>query len=297
MKMKAIILIGGSGTRLYPVTQFVNKHFLPIYSKPMVYYPLSLGMLVGIKDYIFVINIEDEPLVVKLKNHLEKLSLTVSCVIQSRPRSLAEGLILVEDYIEKNDRILYLLGDNILYGHDVPKLLNNAISLSKTYNYAVIFGYPVKDPERFGVVEFDSYGKVISIEEKPSKPKSTCAVSGVYVFDYEAIEIAKKSNLQNEGELEITSVLKYYLNKNRLYVQLLGRGFAWFDAGTHESFLEAGEFVATIERRTSLMIACLEEIAYRNGWISRGDLENSQNYTAKPTMANISKKLAEEFQE
>jgi len=297
MKMKAIILIGGSGTRLYPVTQFVNKHFLPIYSKPMVYYPLSLGMLVGIKDYIFVINIEDEPLVVKLKNHLEKLSLTVSCVIQSRPRSLAEGLILVEDYIEKNDRILYLLGDNILYGHDVPKLLNNAISLSKTYNYAVIFGYPVKDPERFGVVEFDSYGKVISIEEKPSKPKSTCAVIGVYVFDYEAIEIAKKSNLQNEGELEITSVLKYYLNKNRLYVQLLGRGFAWFDAGTHESFLEAGEFVATIERRTSLMIACLEEIAYRNGWISRGDLENSQNYTAKPTMANISKKLAEEFQE
>lgn len=199
MKMKAIILIGGSGTRLYPVTQFVNKHFLPIYSKPMVYYPLSLGMLVGIKDYIFVINIEDEPLVVKLKNHLEKLSLTVSCVIQSRPRSLAEGLILVEDYIEKNDRILYLLGDNILYGHDVPKLLNNAISLSKTYNYAVIFGYPVKDPERFGVVEFDSYGKVISIEEKPSKPKSTCAVIGVYVFDYEAIEIAKKSNLQNEG--------------------------------------------------------------------------------------------------
>lgn len=295
--MKAIILIGCSGTRLYPVTQFVNKHFLPIYSKPMAYYPLSLGMLVGIKDYIFVINIEDEPLVVKLKNHLEKLSLTVSCVIQSRPRSLAEGLILVEDYIEKNDRILYLLGDNILYGHDVPKLLNNAISLSKTYNYAVIFGYPVKDPERFGVVEFDSYGKVISIVEKPSKPKSTCAVIGVYVFDYEAIEIAKKSNLQNEGELEITSVLKYYLNKNRLYVQLLGRGFAWFDAGTHESFLEAGEFVATIERRTSLMIACLEEIAYRNGWISRGDLENSQNYIAKPTMANISKKLAEEFQE
>lgn len=238
----------------------------------MAYYPISLAMLVGIKDYIFIINKEDEDIFLKLKKHLESLNLNVRYVIQPYPKGLAEGLILVERYINAGELILYLLGDNILYGHDVPKLLNNAINRVKHSGGAVIFGYPVKDPHRFGIMEVNQNGKVISIEEKPKNPRSNLAIIGIYVFDYRAPDYAKKVKPSSRGELEITSVLEEYLKEDRLYAQILGRGFAWFDAGTHESFLEAGQFVATIENKTGLMIGCIEEIAYRNGWITRDEL-------------------------
>ncbi len=269
--MKAVILAGGSGTRLYPVTQIINKHLLPVYNKPMIYYPLSLAMLLKIREVIFIINPGDEIFYEKIFNHGEKLGMTINWVIQEEPRGLAEGLILAEPYI-KNDSVLYLLGDNILFGHNLPILLKEAKIDIEKHGGAYVFGYYVNDPERFGIVEFDEKGKVISIEEKPKSPKSNYAVIGVYFYDNLAIEIAKKVKPSDRGELEITSVNEEYLKKGKLKVKLLGRGFAWFDAGTHDSFLEAGDFVATIEKRTGLMIGCIEEIAYRNGWISKREL-------------------------
>jgi glucose-1-phosphate thymidylyltransferase len=270
-KMKAIILAGGSGTRLYPVTLAINKHFLPIYNKPMIYYPLSLVMLLKIREVLFVVNPEDLEFYKKLFQDGSHLGMNIGYVIQEKPRGLAEGLMLAEDFIGDNT-ICYMLGDNIFFGHDLPKIMEEAKEEVEKNGGAYIFGYWVKDPERFGIVEFDEKGNVISLEEKPKNPKSNYAVVGMYFYDNQAVEIAKRVKPSDRGELEITSVNEEYLKKGKLKVKLLGRGFAWFDAGTHDSFLEAGEFVATIEKRTGLMIGCIEEIAYRNGWISREEL-------------------------
>lgn len=269
--MKAIILAGGSGTRLYPVTQVLNKHILPIYNKPMIYYPLSIAMLLKIKDILFIVNPENFEVFKNLFGDGKHLGMRIHYEIQKRPNGLAEGLILAEKFL-KGDCIFYLLGDNIFFGHDLLKILNSAKEDVERNGGAFIFGYYVSDPTRFGIVEFDETGKVISIEEKPKKPKSHYAVVGMYFYDHEAVRIAKDIKPSHRGELEITSVNERYLRKGKLKIKLLGRGFAWFDAGTHDSFLDAGEFVATIERKTGLMIGCIEEIAYRNGWISRDEL-------------------------
>jgi glucose-1-phosphate thymidylyltransferase len=269
--MKTVILAGGSGTRLYPVTQVVNKHLLPIYNKPMIYYSLSVSMLLKIREILLIVNPEDLPAFQKLLGDGSHLGISVSYKIQERPNGLAEGLILAEEFLQ-GDNVLFLLGDNIFYGHDLPKILNEAKEDVEKNGGAYVFGYYVKDPERFGVVEFAKEGRVISIEEKPKKPKSNFAVVGMYFYDNEAVEIAKRVKPSHRGELEITSVNEEYLKKGRLKVKLLGRGFAWFDAGTHESFLKAGTFVETIEKKTGLMIGCIEEIAYRNGWIDKEQL-------------------------
>jgi glucose-1-phosphate thymidylyltransferase len=269
--MKAVILAGGSGTRLYPTTKVINKHFLPIYNKPMIYYPLSLVMLLGIRDVLFIVNPQDLEDFKNLFSDGSHLGMRIDYKIQEKPNGLAEGLILAEDYL-KGDKVFYLLGDNIFFGHDLVKILKEAMLEVETKGGAYVFGYYVKDPERFGIVEFDENGKVLSIEEKPKKPKSHYAVVGAYFFDENASQIAKNVKPSDRGELEITSVLEEYLKRGALKVKLLGRGFAWFDAGTHDSFLEAGEFVATIEKRTGLMIGCIEEIAYRNRWITKEEL-------------------------
>ena len=289
--MKAIILAGGSGTRLYPVTLNVNKHLLPIYNKPMIYYPISLAMLIGIRDIVFIINPQDESVFKNLFNYLKELGLNVSYVIQTKPRGLVEGLILAKDYIE-NESIFYLLGDNVLFGHGLPDLLRETKEEIKKNKGAYVFGYYVHDPERFGVVEFDSGGKVLSIEEKPKHPKSNYAIIGVYFFDKKAVEYAMEVKPSFRGELEITSLLEKYLKEDGLRVKLLGRGFAWFDAGTYESFLEAGEFVYTIEKKTGLMIGCIEEIAYRNGWIDKDKLLKISTIYSKTDYGRYLKKLA-----
>ncbi len=278
--MKAVILAGGSGTRLYPVTQVVNKHFLPIYNKPMIYYPLSLVMLLGIRDVLFIVNPSDLENFRTLFGDGSKLGMNISYQIQEKPNGLAEGLVLAEKFIG-DDNICYMLGDNVFFGHDLVKIMAEAKREIEERGGAYVFGYYVKDPERFGVVEFDDRGNVISLEEKPKRPKSNFAVVGVYFYDNEAVEIAKNVKPSARGELEITSVNEEYLKRGRLKVKLLGRGFAWFDAGTHDSFLEAGEFVATIEKKTGLMIGCVEEIAFRNGWIDRKQLQNLAEPLAK----------------
>ncbi len=269
--MKGIILAGGSGTRLYPVTKGVNKHFLPIYNKPMIYYPLSLAMLLGLRDILFIVNKFDLHHFQDLFGNGSHLGMNIQYKIQEEPRGLAEGLILAEEFIG-DDSICLMLGDNIFFGHDLVKIMKEAKEDIEKEGGAYIFGYSVKDPERFGVVEFDEFGNVLSIEEKPKKPKSNYAVVGMYFYDNKAIEFAKNVKPSDRGELEITSVNEEYLKRLELKVKLLGRGFAWFDAGTHDSFLEAGEFVATIEKRTGLMIGCIEEIAFNNGWITREQL-------------------------
>ena len=291
--MRAVILAGGSGTRLYPVTMAVNKHLLPIYNKPMIYYPLSLVMLLGIRNVLFIVNPKDLEIFKKLFKDGSHLGINIRYQIQERPNGLAEGLILAEEFIE-DECICYMLGDNIFYGHDLVKIMAEAKKEVEEKGGAYVFGYYVKDPERFGVVEFDEKGNVKSIEEKPKNPKSNYAVVGMYFYDNEAIEIAKKVKPSDRGELEITSVNEEYLKRGKLKVKLLGRGFAWFDAGTHDSFLEAGEFVATIEKKTGLMIGCIEEIAYRNGWIDREQLLKLAKPLAKTDYGRYLLELAEE---
>lgn len=291
--MKSIILAGGSGTRLYPVTQVINKHLLPIYNKPMIYYPLSLVMLIGIRDILLVVNPQDIELYKKLLSDGSKIGINLRYVIQEKPRGLAEGLILGEDFVG-DDSICYVLGDNIFFGHDLPKILKEAKENVEEEGGAYVFGYYVKDPERFGVVEFDEKGNVISLEEKPKEPKSHYAVVGIYFYDNEAIDIAKNVKPSDRGELEITSVNKEYLRKGKLKVKILGRGFAWFDAGTHDSFLEAGEFVETIEKKTGLMIGCIEEIAYRNGWIDKEQLKELAKSMEKTEYGKYLLRVAEE---
>ena len=290
--MKAIILAGGSGTRLYPVTLTINKHLLPIYNKPMIYYPLSLALLSGIRDILFIVNPQDVEFYKKLIGDGSHLGVKISYRIQKKPKGLAEGLILGEDFIE-NETVLYLLGDNIFFGHNLPNILKRARRKVEEEGGAYIFGYAVKDPQRFGIVEFDANGRVLSVEEKPKNPKSNFAITGLYMFDSKAVEFAKRVKPSARGELEITSVLEEYLKIGELKVELLGRGFAWFDAGTHDSFLEAGEFVATIEKKTGLMIGCIEEIVFRNGWISAEQLKKLAEPMKKNEYGKYLFKLAE----
>jgi len=271
--VKGIILAGGSGSRLSPATKVISKQLLPIYEKPMIYYPLSSLMLSGIKDILIISTPEDTPRFEKLFGDGKNLGLNLSYKIQKSPDGLAQAFLLGEDFIGSDD-VTLILGDNIFFGHDLIKLLNNSVQIVKEKNEAVIFGYAVKNPKRYGVVGFNDSGKVTSIEEKPLNPKSNFAVVGLYFYPNDVIEIAKQVTPSDRGELEITSVNKLYLDKNRLNVELMGRGYAWLDTGTHEAMNNASNFIKTIEDRQGLKIACLEEIAYNQGLINSRQLND-----------------------
>jgi glucose-1-phosphate thymidylyltransferase len=266
--MKGIILAGGSGTRLYPLTKGISKQLLPIYDKPMIYYPLSVLMLAGINDILIITTPEDQSGYIRTLGDGSDFGINLTYKIQPSPDGLAQAFIIGEDFIG-DDNVCLVLGDNIFWGHGFSPILKNAANRNSG---ASVFGYQVKDPERFGVVEFDGNQKAISLEEKPEKPKSSFAVTGLYFYDNNVVEMAKKVKPSNRGELEITTLNQMYMERGMLNVELLGRGFAWLDTGTHESLLEAAMFVETIEKRQGYKIACLEEIAWNNGWISRKQL-------------------------
>lgn len=291
--MIGILLGGGTGSRLYPVTYAVNKHLIPVYNKPMVYYSFSVLMLAGIRDVVIVCSPGDVESYRKLFGDGSRLGMRVNYAVQEKPRGLADGLLRAEEFA-RGEPVCLILGDNIFYGHELQNLLRSARKRVETEGGAVIFAYHVKDPERFGVVEFDEEGNAVSLEEKPKNPKSNYAVTGLYFYDSTCFEKARRVEPSGRGELEITSVNEEYLKEKRLKVQLLKRGFAWFDAGTHESFLEAGEFIATIEKRTGYMIGSIEEIAYRNGWINREQLKKLAEPLMKTDYGKYLMQIAEE---
>ena len=269
--MKGIILAGGSGTRLYPITKAVSKQILPLYDKPMIYYPLSVLMLAGIREVLIISTPRDIKLFEELFGDGSWLGMRFEYAVQEKPRGLADAFIVGKDFIG-NDDVALVLGDNIFYGQSFTGTLKNAAEKIRNEKGAVIFGYYVKDPTAYGVVEFDGSGKVLGIEEKPSKPKSNYAVPGLYFYDNSVVKIAENVKPSARGEIEITSVNNEYLKQKQLKVELLGRGMAWLDTGTYDGLLEASNFIATIEKRQGMYVSCIEEIAYRNGWISKESL-------------------------
>jgi glucose-1-phosphate thymidylyltransferase len=287
--MKGIILAGGSGKRLYPITKSVNKQLLPIYDKPMIFYPLSVLMLAGIKEILIISTPEDLPQFESLLGDGSNLGLKLQYIIQPYPDGLAQAFVLGEDFIG-SENVALILGDNIFYGHGFTPLLKNAANIEEG---AIIFVHQVKDPERFGIVEFDDKMNAISIEEKPQQPKSSYAITGLYFYDNSVVEIAKKVSPSLRGELEITSINEEYLKRNRLKVELLGRGFTWLDTGTYDSLIEAGNFVQTIEHRHGYKIACLEEIAYENGWMNKENILEVAELFNKNSYGSYLRKLVE----
>ncbi|EKT4519545.1 glucose-1-phosphate thymidylyltransferase RfbA [Flavobacterium psychrophilum] len=289
--MKGIILAGGSGTRLHPLTQVVSKQLLPIYDKPMIYYPLSVLMLAGIKEILIISTPQDLPNFRRLFGDGSQIGLTLSYVEQPSPDGLAQAFILGADFIGHDD-VCLVLGDNIFYGAGLQNLLNNAVEIVTEKKEATVFGYYVDDPERYGVAEFDENGKVLSIEEKPLEPKSNFAVIGLYFYPNSVVQIAKKVKPSHRGELEITTVNQEYLEDKKLNLQLMGRGFAWLDTGTHESLTEATEFVKAVEKRTGLKIACIEEVAYRKGFITKEQFAATATNLGKSSYADYLRKIA-----
>ena len=268
--MRGIILAGGAGTRLYPLTLVASKQLMPVYDKPMIYYPLSTLMLMDIKEVLVISTPKDTPRFERLLNDGSNLGMKISYKVQEEPNGIAQAFLIGEDFI-KDDSVTLILGDNLFYGHGYLDFLKGNI---EDIRGATVFGYPVKDPERYGVVEFDSAGKVLSIEEKPNRPKTNYAIPGLYIYDKNVVSIAKNMKPSARGELEITDINKAYLDRGDLHVEILGRGVAWLDTGTHKSLLEAGAFIETIETRQGLKVACLEEIAYSKGFINKEQLSS-----------------------
>jgi glucose-1-phosphate thymidylyltransferase len=285
---KGIVLAGGSGSRLHPITMGVSKQLLPIYDKPMIYYPISVLMLAGIKDILVISTPEDMSGYQRLLGDGSHLGIEITYAIQNAPDGLAQAFIIGENFIANNN-VALVLGDNVFYGENFSAKLNGAVTRDKG---ATIFGYHVKDPERFGVVEFDGHGNVLSIEEKPSAPKSNYAVTGLYFYDNDVVEIAKSIIPSSRGELEITDINNAYQARGDLKVELLGRGFAWLDTGTHDSLLDAGQFVQTVEHRQGLKVACLEEISFHNGWMSKAALLSQAARLKKTSYGEYLAKIA-----